>query len=260
MSIKLMTAVWEIDLPASDKLVLLALADCANDEGGCWPSMATLVKKCSKAERTVQASIKSLAEGGHITRDERPGKGCFYTVHPRNICTPAKSAPPQKTTQTPAESADKPSRTIIVEEAKASPTKRAKPKKADPFVLPDWIPADAWDRFVAMRKSLGKPISADGKPLAVTKLRNLADDGHPPGAVLDQSTFSSWLGLFPIKDQSNDRRPSQQSGSRTAGAVAAVMERLGDRATTGAALADGRSGRPAPSLPSPVRTGWHEPR
>lgn len=124
-----MTAVWEIGLPASDKLVLLALADCANDEGGCWPSMATLVKKCSKGERTVQASIKSLVDGGHITRDERPGKGCFYTVHPRNNCAPAKSAPPQKLTKTPAKSADKPSRTIIKH------TKRALPAdwKPEPF-------------------------------------------------------------------------------------------------------------------------------
>lgn len=130
MSIKLMTAVWEIDLPASDKLVLLALADCANDEGDCWPSMATLVKKCSKGERTVQASIKSLADAGHITRDERPGKGCLYTVHPRNNRAPAKSAPPQKTTQTPAKSADKPSRTITVKN-----TKRALPIdwKPEPF-------------------------------------------------------------------------------------------------------------------------------
>lgn len=130
MSIKLMTAVWEIDLPASDKLVLLALADCANDEGGCWPSMATLVKKCSKGERTVQAAIKSLADAGHITRDERPGKGCFYTVHPRNNCAPAKSAPPQKKTKTPAKSADKPSRTITDKN-----TKRALPIdwKPEPF-------------------------------------------------------------------------------------------------------------------------------
>ncbi len=41
MSIKIMTAVWNLDLPDSEKLALLALADCANDEGLCWPSMAT---------------------------------------------------------------------------------------------------------------------------------------------------------------------------------------------------------------------------
>lgn len=113
MSIAVMTAVWSLDLPDSQKIVLLALADCANDEGLCWPSMATLTKKCSKGERTIQGVIKQLVEAGHLSRFEVVGKGCKYQVHPRTGCAPAKSAPPQGTTQTPAEAADKPSRTII---------------------------------------------------------------------------------------------------------------------------------------------------
>ena len=114
-----MTAVWEMDLPDSDKLVLLALADCANDEGHCWPSVRSLVTKCSKSERTIQGSIKRLVDEGHLIRREVLGKGCNYTVLPRNSCAPAKNAPPQGATQTPAAAADKPSRTIN-SEAKAS--------------------------------------------------------------------------------------------------------------------------------------------
>jgi hypothetical protein len=127
MSVRTMTRVWELDLPDSDKIVLLALADCANDEGHCWPSVASLVRKCSKSERTIQGSIKRLVDEGLLVRREVPGKGCNYTVLPR---TGAKSAPrsddggetpapPQGTTDTPAAAADKPSRTIN-SEAKAS--------------------------------------------------------------------------------------------------------------------------------------------
>lgn len=126
MSVRAMSAVWELDLPDSDKIVLLALADCANDEGHCWPSVASLVLKCSKSERTIQGSIKRLVDEGHLTRREVQGKGCNYTVHPnmKRICprsdsTPAATAPPQRTTLTPAAAADKPSRTIN-SEAKAS--------------------------------------------------------------------------------------------------------------------------------------------
>jgi len=119
MSVRVMTAVWELDLPDSDKLVLLALADCANDEGHCWPSVRSLTIKCSKSERTIQGSIKRLVDEGHLIRREVPGKGCNYTVLPRNSCAPAKNAPPQGTTPTPAGTADKPSRTIN-SEAKAS--------------------------------------------------------------------------------------------------------------------------------------------
>lgn len=127
MSVRTMTAVWELDLPDSDKIVLLALADCANDEGHCWPSVASLVRKCSKSERTIQGCIKRLVDEGHLTRREVFGKGCNYTVHPgrpartapRSDNAPGKAAPPQRTTSTPAAAADKPSRTIT-SEAKAS--------------------------------------------------------------------------------------------------------------------------------------------
>lgn len=112
-----MTAVWAIDLPDSQKIVLLALADCANDEGHCWPSMATLARKCSKGERTVQGVVKELVASGHLTREEVPGRGCKYQVHPRSDCAPQRphprkdrTLPPQGLRDTPAAAADKPSK------------------------------------------------------------------------------------------------------------------------------------------------------
>jgi hypothetical protein len=123
MSVRVMTAVWDLDLPDSDKIVLLALADCANDEGHCWPSVASLVRKCSKSERTIQGCIKRLVEEELLIRREVLGKGCNYTVLPRSTAktaprsggTPAGSARAQGTTGTPAAAADKPSRTITPE-------------------------------------------------------------------------------------------------------------------------------------------------
>lgn len=118
-----MTRVWDLELPDSDKIVLLALADCANDEGHCWPSVASLVRKCSKSERTIQGSIKRLVDEGLLVRREVPGKGCNYTVLPKSPATtaprkddaPAAAAPAQGTTLTPAAAADKPSVTVITE-------------------------------------------------------------------------------------------------------------------------------------------------
>jgi hypothetical protein len=130
MSVRVMTAVWAITLPDSEKLVLLALADCANDEGVCWPSMATLAAKCSKSDRTVQAAIKALVGKGHLTRNEILGKGCNYTVHPRSGCAPEAAAPrkdftPEAIADTPEAASDKPSRTIIPKKDKPSLGKRA---------------------------------------------------------------------------------------------------------------------------------------
>jgi hypothetical protein len=67
MSIKLMTLAWQVALKHGDKLVLLALADNANDEGLCWPSIATIGRKCGMGECTVQRVIGRLAGAGHVS-------------------------------------------------------------------------------------------------------------------------------------------------------------------------------------------------
>jgi hypothetical protein len=82
-----MTQAWAADLPAGDKLVLLALADCANDEGQCWPGLASLCTKTGRASAAFRSRCASSMMQG-TSRVENPGKGMNYTVHPV-----AKSAP-----------------------------------------------------------------------------------------------------------------------------------------------------------------------
>lgn len=129
MSISLMSAVWQLDLDASHKIVLLALADAANDEGFCWPGMASLCRKASKSERTVQGAIQQLVDMGHLTRREVPGKGCTYTVHPRRNCGGAETAGAQKLRDTPAEIAGKPSMNHKTSGAKAPSVSRGAGKR-----------------------------------------------------------------------------------------------------------------------------------
>lgn len=134
-----MTAAWAATLCDSDKLVLLALADWADDDGLCWPSIKKLAVKCSKSERTVQRAISALAEGGHLTRQEVVGKGCKYNLHPRHGDTPVKLAPVTRCHQTPVTVTPNTSRHTITSEAKASSLPRARPSKRCPV---DWRPDD----------------------------------------------------------------------------------------------------------------------
>jgi hypothetical protein len=90
MSIKIMTLAWQIQLPARDKLVLLALADNANDEGECFPSIATISKRACTDERRLYRILHSLEEAKQITRVSRPGRSTLYRVHP----TPGTEATP----------------------------------------------------------------------------------------------------------------------------------------------------------------------
>jgi hypothetical protein len=63
MSIKYLTQVWENSrATGTDLLVLLALADQANDSGWSYPSVAFLARKCRIDPRTTQRRIRSLED------------------------------------------------------------------------------------------------------------------------------------------------------------------------------------------------------
>jgi len=55
---------WEQNLPPGSKLILMALADNADDQGYCWPKIKTTAAKCGVSERTAQRTIKDLLDGG----------------------------------------------------------------------------------------------------------------------------------------------------------------------------------------------------
>lgn len=86
MSITLMSRVWETALPSTQKMVLLALADNANDQGrSCFPSIKTLSEKCTTSIRAVQTHIASLEEAGLIARKVRINVTSEYTLNVKLI-------------------------------------------------------------------------------------------------------------------------------------------------------------------------------
>jgi DNA-binding Lrp family transcriptional regulator len=72
MSIETMNWVWKHSTTkGSDRLVLLSLADNANDQGEAWPSIATIAKKCNLSKRYTIDILAKLEAEGHITKRER---------------------------------------------------------------------------------------------------------------------------------------------------------------------------------------------
>ena len=55
------------------KLVLLKLADNANDKGEAWPSIPHIAQQCEMAERTVQGHVQSLQKSGFLWIEKRKG-------------------------------------------------------------------------------------------------------------------------------------------------------------------------------------------
>ena len=139
-----MTAAWALDLPTGEKIVLLSLADNANDNGHCWPSMAAIAKRAGMTTRGAQLIVQRLEAAGHIHREQVTGKGCNYFVHPQetaqaperrsppppNVIRPEPASPPNETAQAPERRSPKSSRTVREKvQASPSPSPSAKPKR-----------------------------------------------------------------------------------------------------------------------------------
>lgn len=56
---------------ASAKLVLLVLADYADETGRCWPARATIAEECELSPRSVSSQIADLERASLVKRDPR---------------------------------------------------------------------------------------------------------------------------------------------------------------------------------------------
>ena len=91
-----------------DRLVLLVLADKANDDGtGAWPSVRTIAREARMSVRAVQYSLRRLERAGAIVSTGSSGHGT--TVYTVVTTPPANSARVQSTTENVSDFAPEPS-------------------------------------------------------------------------------------------------------------------------------------------------------
>lgn len=80
MSFHLVNLAWQKDIAHTPKIVLLALADFAQQSTGeCFPSVRVLSARCGLSESSVRSQIKWLDEKGFIGI-ERQSDGPVYRV------------------------------------------------------------------------------------------------------------------------------------------------------------------------------------
>ena len=104
MSIRVMSQVWESGInDKGELLVMLALADFANDKGECWPSIGTIAQKARMTPRSVQRVCRSLEAAGALEISTATARaGCnMYRLTPDARVTPDTMSPLTQTTSPP---------------------------------------------------------------------------------------------------------------------------------------------------------------
>lgn len=108
MSISLMTHVWDnYQQKGGRMLLMLALADYANDADQCWPSIDALSKKARLRVRQTQILLRTMADAGEISiaEGEGPHNVNRYTVH-RAVLTEQKYSAKKTKKKAPKQGAE----------------------------------------------------------------------------------------------------------------------------------------------------------
>lgn len=82
MSTVLLGLCWPLQMGASEKAVLISLADQANDAGVCWPSQETISRRTCLSDRTVRRALANLEKAGLVTNREWHGRAVTFQLLP----------------------------------------------------------------------------------------------------------------------------------------------------------------------------------
>jgi hypothetical protein len=76
MSVRVSQSVWQRSKQSGERLlVLLALADWADDRGRAWPTLAMLMRKTRLTDRGVQKMLNDLIASGELVIERGGGRG-----------------------------------------------------------------------------------------------------------------------------------------------------------------------------------------
>lgn len=169
MSFDFSRAVWDSSngMKAPAKLLLLALADMANESGLCWPSTETLCHKTGLSESAVRRNLAILAKGKWITRTRRRRRdgslSTYEFVLKKDLLAGAKPTRPvgakpalEPTITEPTKIPSPSLRSLEGDEPKkvVTRTRAAKPKIADDGALkPTALGVEAAQAFVEWHRS-----------------------------------------------------------------------------------------------------------
>ncbi|WP_038258089.1 helix-turn-helix domain-containing protein [Xenorhabdus bovienii] len=213
------------------KLVFIKLADNANDQGECWPSVPHIAEECEMSERSVQNHIKQLVKQGFVsvaTRKTNSGlnqSNIYYLNLNKPTDGEGENAAPYGASPAPSgantagvSGANAAPRTSHSSEPVKEPKtlltpqgeKPSRKSKFDPLTAkPENVSAEVWADWVKFRQEIKKPLTETSCRQQAKMLATCSNADQ----VIMTSIVNSWQGLFPEKiQQERQSRPNTHTG------------------------------------------------
>lgn len=213
MSMTLMVKVFGLKIGnPGRKLVLLKLADHANDDGGCWPSYRRIAEQCEMGRSTVKAHIKALEDAGYLVSQERKDEtfqsSNYYTLtldkgvaiqKPKQVRTPRSGINPGQELTHPRSESDLPPRSNPDPrisnsfESVKEPVRKPSRSTAISFAqLPEGITPELALDFIEHRKKVKAPLTQKAFDLAMGLAAKAASVGLTAEEVINETILSGW--------------------------------------------------------------------
>lgn len=214
-----MSKVWEkaaTDDP-STLLVMLALADWANDDGVCWPAIDSIAEKCRISGRTAQRIIKELEDADLLEVTRKRGRTHTNTYRIKvptcQVLFDLKGAnespiDDEKVTNETEKVTDevlKGDIAVSPEPSRTIKTRTTIKTRLPKFELPGWVPKQDWLDWEEMRKKKA-PMTDRARQLNLNRLIEFQNRGHPASEVLQLAIERGWTGLFEPRGNGNGKQ------------------------------------------------------
>lgn len=197
---------------SSEKFVLVCLANYSDEAGIAYPSVAALASDTGQDRKTVIRGLQALAEAGWIMdTGNRIGATKQIPVYCIQFENDPQNGTVPKTEQSPISAQTVP---FFPSKSTVFPHKESQKRDTEPSgtikepsgnqrepSLPDWLPLDAWNGYLEMRKANRWKPTAYATTLLMRDLEKWRRQGHDIASILDKSTASNYRGLFPPDDR-----------------------------------------------------------
>ena len=236
MSNAMSTACRPLQMPPTAKAVLMAMADFADDQGHCWPSIAGLCEYTCFGKSAVIEAIKALEKIGVVIADRSDRYRTNYTVRVTPSITaelvrvPDKSVSrttpsdgglvrepdnevrePDNEVREPDTNHQEPSRTISKATTKKKRADAPPPGKAITAIkgtpvpsMPDGVAPQTWADWLGLRKAKAAPVTE-------TVLREAEREAAKAGLTLTRF-LEIWCSRGSQGLQADWLKPNERAG------------------------------------------------